>query len=503
MSTLENPATLIVDTSGVQQGTSGAPLRVDPTGTTTQPVSGPLTDAQLRATAVPISGALTDAQLRATAVPVSGTVTATGPLTDAQLRATAVPVSGTVTATGPLTDAQLRATAVPVSVAPADFDDDVQAGFNGLWAINSNVLNTTQNLATATDMLGYRGISLTCAVGASVTAASILFEGSNDNTNWVAIPLLDRNTTTGAPVTTFTLASATNRWFEGPVNTRYFRARNSGAIVAGTLGVTVRLLREPPQNITNGVVITSGTVTTVTTVTTCSTVTTVAAVTACSLAGSVVTHVASAALTTTTTTTGVATTNVMSAQLAINVTVVSGTSPTLDVVFQESSDGGVTYYDSYAFERITAVGSYRSPLMQLSGSHYRFVQTVAGTTPSFTRSVTLNIKAIPADVTRKTIDRTIAVNTLNSTTPSMFAAGTNNSTMIVNMGAITTTAPAFQLEGSDDNSNWFSIGSPLTGVASSTVFVTSTTGGAAKFLRARISTAGVGATLGYVTLKNF
>jgi hypothetical protein len=71
----------------------------------------------------------------------------------------------------------------------------------------------------------------------------------------------------------------------------------------------------------------------------------------------------------------------------------------------------------------------------------------------------------------------------------------------VNIGAVTTTAPALQLEGSDDNgASWYAVGTPLTAVASSTVQVTVNNVNTA-ILRARVSTAGVGVTPGYVMIK--
>jgi hypothetical protein len=100
------------------------------------------------------------------------------------------------------------------------------------------------------------------------------------------------------------------------------------------------------------------------------------------------------------------------------------------------------------------------------------------------------------------INRTIVLTTLNSTTPSLDTRDCGNrAQLVVNVGAITTTAPAIQLEGSDDNGDsWYSIGAPLTAVASSTVQQTVVDINAA-LMRARISTAGVGVTAGYVMIK--
>jgi hypothetical protein len=66
-----------------------------------------------------------------------------------------------------------------------------------------------------------------------------------------------------------------------------------------------------------------------------------------------------------------------------------------------------------------------------------------------------------------------------------------------------TTPHATQLEGSDDNgATWYAIGAPLTAVANSTVQLT-VNNIQAGLLRARVSTAGVGVTAGYVLVKGF
>lgn len=239
------------------------------------------------------------------------------------------------------------------------------------------------------------------------------------------------------------------------------------------------------------------------TVTTVTTVTTVASVTAANLNfNQLIADVASAALTTTTTTAAITPTFGISYQVNIPVTAVTGTTPTLDVSIEESDDSGTSWYKVYDFQRITAVGNYRSPMIPLVGNRVRYVQTVGGTTPSFTRSVNRLQSSYPALVQRQLVDRTISLTTLNSVTPTILARDAGNATqLIINVGAITTTAPALQLEGSDDfGTTWYAIGSPLTAVASSTVQVTVTNINAAA-LRARVSTAGVGVTAGYVMIK--
>jgi hypothetical protein len=211
----------------------------------------------------------------------------------------------------------------------------------------------------------------------------------------------------------------------------------------------------------------------------------------------------SASLTSTTTTAAITPGNGISYQVNIVVSAVTGTSPTLDVSIEESDDSGTSWFKVYDFARITnGVATYRSPIIPLTGNRVRYVQTVGGTSPNYTRIINRLQLSYPALVQRQLVDRTISLTTLNSATATLIARDAGNATqLIINVGAITTTAPALQLEGSEDfGATWFSIGSPLTAVASSTVQATNLSVNAA-LLRARVSTAGVGVTAGYVMIK--
>jgi hypothetical protein len=255
-----------------------------------------------------------------------------------------------------------------------------------------------------------------------------------------------------------------------------------------------------PVQVTNSpaVTISSGTVTTVTTVTT------VAAVTAANLnIPGIIADVASAALTTTTTTAAFTPTFGISYEVNIPVTVVAGTNPTLDVRIEESDDSGTNWYTVYDFPRITGTGIFRSPTIALTGNRVRYVQTVGGTGgPSFTRAINRLQSSYPSQQLRQLIDRTISLTTLNATTSALQTQDCGNrNQLVINVGAITTTAPQLQIEGSDDNgTTWYAIGSPLTAVASSTVQLTVNDINSQQ-VRARVSTAGVGVTSGYVLLK--
>lgn len=224
---------------------------------------------------------------------------------------------------------------------------------------------------------------------------------------------------------------------------------------------------------------------------------------------SIIADVASAAITSTATTSAFTPTFGSAFKINIPVTAVAGTNPTLDIEVQESRDSGTNWVTIYEFPQITATGSYNSPTFVSLGNRYRYVQTITGSAgQSFTRAINRFQLSSMGTYTRQLIDNaarsTININSLNSTTANLPADNnTNNVQLVVKVGAITTTAPQFQIEGSDDNGGtWYSVGSPLTAVASSTVQLT-VNNVTAQLFRARVSTAGSGATAGYVLLRAF
>jgi len=139
----------------------------------------------------------------------------------------------------------------------------------------------------------------------------------------------------------------------------------------------------------------------------------------------------------------------------------------------------------------------------LTGTVIRYVQTVGGTTPSFTRALNHVQSSAPGTITRQIIDRTITLTTLSSNTVNLISElGTKNIQMTINIGTAST-APAIQLQASDDaGASWYLLGSPLTAVASSTVSVT-VNNVTSQFFRAIVTTAGVTVVAGYVLLRAF
>lgn len=70
------------------------------------------------------------------------------------------------------------------------------------------------------------------------------------------------------------------------------------------------------------------------------------------------------------------------------VTAASGTGPTLNVAIEASADDGATWYESRSLTQMTGASTQRV-MVPCAGDRVRIRQTVGGTTPSFTRSVTV------------------------------------------------------------------------------------------------------------------
>lgn len=98
--------------------------------------------------------------------------------------------------------------------------------------------------------------------------------------------------------------------------------------------------------------------------------------------------ITSSAITTSTTTAAVTPSNGVSFVSDINVTAVAGTTPNYQVNIEQSYDAGVTWELLYEYPAITVAGKYTSPRLPISGNRIRYVQTLTGTTPSFTRNIT-------------------------------------------------------------------------------------------------------------------
>ena len=101
----------------------------------------------------------------------------------------------------------------------------------------------------------------------------------------------------------------------------------------------------------------------------------------------------SAAETATVTGADVDTEQLGSANFYLDVTAVTGTTPTLDVKIQEKDPVSGKYFDLFSFTQKTAISSerksYGSGAGELLGKVIRYVATIGGTTPSFTFSLSM------------------------------------------------------------------------------------------------------------------
>ena len=396
--------------------------------------------------------------------------------------------------------------AAPGSSSPVTLPNDVTVGAAAsIAALNIDLL--TGNASGWYDAANFHSVAIQVIGGAGISAGAIFFEQTNDITNAAAgnvWPVEEVTTLTPTPnIAAITIAASTIRMFTGQVMARYVRVRVSTAFAGGTVQA-VAVFSQMPYN---------RMVQTVHQATAANLNFTLAALPAL-VAGVAnigyvglqlplsVADVASAALTTTTTTAAFTPAFGVSYEVNIPVTAVTGTTPTLDVSIEESDDGGTNWFKVYDFPRITATGMYRSPKLPLTGNRVRYVQTVGGTTPSFTRAVNRLQSSDRVDYIRQLVDRTIVLTTLNSTTVSINAQNCKNVQLAINIGAATT-PPSIQLQGSDDGgASWYNIGTALAAVASSTVqqVVTNVN---AQLLRALVSSAGTGVTAGYVQVKAY
>jgi hypothetical protein len=184
----------------------------------------------------------------------------------------------------------------------------------------------------------------------------------------------------------------------------------------------------------------------------------------------------------------------------VNVTAVSGTTPTMDIALQESFDNGTTWQDIYHLPRITAISTVAVPA-QLIGGRRRWAYTIAGTTPSFTTTITTMQLSHAAPIMRNFFDRTAGVlsGTLSATTAVYNMESCPSVVAYVNIGAATTPG-TYQLQVSQDGITWSNASTATPAVASSQVVFSSTSGTRGKFWRLSVSSAASAQTGNYVNL---
>jgi hypothetical protein len=213
----------------------------------------------------------------------------------------------------------------------------------------------------------------------------------------------------------------------------------------------------------------------------------------------IVADVASAAITSSNTVAAITPSFGLSYELVIPVTAVSGTNPTYDISIEESDDSGTSWYRVYDLPRITTTGVYRTPKLSLSGNRVRYVQTIGGTSPSFTRSINRLQTSDSTSRFLQFIDRSINLSTLNSTTPVYYIEGCTNFNFVLSVSA-QTTAVTLGLQFSTDGSIWHNHGGGnMTSVVGIVHYKVANE--IWRFVRLIVLTAGTGITINTVEIR--
>jgi hypothetical protein len=109
-------------------------------------------------------------------------------------------------------------------------------------AIVNNILTAVAG-AAAFDAKDYR--SAMVQVVSTGTGGTFIFEGSNDNVNFQAIPVYNQNVLTGTPITAAITATATQIGYVFPTNFRYIRLRIVIAITGGSIQAFSKFMQSP------------------------------------------------------------------------------------------------------------------------------------------------------------------------------------------------------------------------------------------------------------------
>lgn len=300
----------------------------------------------------------------------------------------------------------------------------VLTGASAQTATVNNILGPTAS-ANGLIVSGYRAASV--QVVSTGTGGTFIFEQSNDNVNWIALPVFNASLVTAVPITAAITATSSAIIYSFPLRCIYVRLRIATTITGGVIQAFTRIGTDPwTPSVTLVASNTAANLQTTTTVTGYPT----AAASADALANPTVTKVdatalvfngtswdrqrgMSTALTTgdtgakTATGNGATITNIgnKGVQIVVNMGAVTGTTPTAVFKVQGSADAGTTWYDvpGATTASITATGQYgitiypgvvatagvattgtTATVSMVIPRTWRMVWTIGGTTPSFT-----------------------------------------------------------------------------------------------------------------------
>jgi hypothetical protein len=357
------------------------------------------------------------------------------------------------------------------------------------------------------DVSGYK--SATVQVISTATSGTFIFEGSNSTTSahFQPIPAFRIDSASPNAIVTAITATSSNFVYIMPIRFRYLRMR----VVTGLNQPVTALTRlsqdtyqSPVQQVINSTAANlNATITGTVSQAAAASLNCTAVVSGATLASSAVGDMVSVSTVASGNSgaTGISILNSHAQSFQVTNVITTGTG-SIDAVIQESYDAGANWVDIYHLDRVTGAGTVRQqiPSLKVNGDRVRYAWTVTGTLTTATMSVIRIPRQVTSGNLRRIYNRTLNPNTLGSSTTTLFTEGCEYNDLIVNMAA-GGTAPVIQLQGSEDNANWYNIGTALTATVGETTALSIADGSVPKFSRATVTTAGAGSTLNYIAIK--
>lgn len=130
------------------------------------------------------------------------------------------------------------AASVPVTLSNENVQDLYFTGQSAQTATVNNIIPASSG-ATATDATGYRSGSI--QVVSTGTGGTFIFEGSNDNSSFITIPVYNQAVVSGASIIAAITATNSQLIYTFPINFRYLRLRIATTITGGSIQAFTKL----------------------------------------------------------------------------------------------------------------------------------------------------------------------------------------------------------------------------------------------------------------------
>ena len=139
---------------------------------------------------------------------------------------------------------QLSSQSFPVTLAKDQTQDLALNGPAGMFQLNANALTGNASVldTVVNGSISYRSFTVQINGNAGITAGAVTFQGSNDGTNWVSIPVYDQAVITGTTIQgSITIAASTFRFFSGKCIFRYLKCAVTTAFTGSWIQCFIRL----------------------------------------------------------------------------------------------------------------------------------------------------------------------------------------------------------------------------------------------------------------------